>query len=230
MAVFDGVVALLLRRAGCCRWAPEPPIVEPVTHSRVANSTASAAPRAAPMDDLGLEQAVDRLGERVVVAVADAADGGLDASLGQPLGVWIERYWTPRSLMVHQAARGGPAADRAAPAPAHRARSSRAPSAMTRQPTIRRAIGVDDEGDIDEARPGCDVGEVRDPQHIRTLAPGTAGSRDRAGRGRLVAERSCGPACHGRRLRPMPLISRATGQRATGMLSGRSCRQTLRTP
>ncbi len=39
------------------------------------------------MDDLGLVEAVDRLGESVVVAVADAADGGLDAGLGQALGV-----------------------------------------------------------------------------------------------------------------------------------------------
>lgn len=28
-------------------------------------------------------------------------------------------------------------------------------------------IGVDDKGDIDEARPGRDVGEVGDPQHVR---------------------------------------------------------------
>jgi hypothetical protein len=28
-------------------------------------------------------------------------------------------------------------------------------------------IGVDDKGDIDEARPGRDVGKVGDPQHVR---------------------------------------------------------------
>ncbi len=28
-------------------------------------------------------------------------------------------------------------------------------------------IGVDDEGDIDEACPGCDIGEVGDPQPVR---------------------------------------------------------------
>src|SRR5260370_42518044 len=27
--------------------------------------------------------------------------------------------------------------------------------------------GIDDKGDVDEARPGCDVGEIRDPQHVR---------------------------------------------------------------
>lgn len=38
--------------------------------------------------DLGLEQAVDRLGKRVVVAVANAANRGLDACLGEAFGVF----------------------------------------------------------------------------------------------------------------------------------------------
>ena len=33
------------------------------------------------MDNLGLEQAVDGFGERIVIAVADAADRGLDAGI-----------------------------------------------------------------------------------------------------------------------------------------------------
>ena len=58
------------------------------THSSVANSTASnERHRPASMDDLGLVEAVDRLGESVVVAVADAANRRLDARLRQPLGV-----------------------------------------------------------------------------------------------------------------------------------------------
>lgn len=40
------------------------------------------APRSAPMNDLGLVETVDRFGERVVVAVADAPDGRLDSCLG----------------------------------------------------------------------------------------------------------------------------------------------------
>ncbi len=39
------------------------------------------------MDDFGLVEAVDRLGESVVIAVADAADEGLDAGLSQAFGV-----------------------------------------------------------------------------------------------------------------------------------------------
>ena len=40
------------------------------------------------MDHLGFVEAVDRLGEGIVVAVADAADGWLEASLGKPLGIF----------------------------------------------------------------------------------------------------------------------------------------------
>ena len=45
------------------------------------------APRPSAMDELGFEQPVDRLGQDIVVAVADTADGGLNAGLGQPFGV-----------------------------------------------------------------------------------------------------------------------------------------------
>ena len=39
------------------------------------------------MDDLGLEQPVNGFGERIVVAVADAADRGLDAGFGTAFSV-----------------------------------------------------------------------------------------------------------------------------------------------
>ena len=58
------------------------------THSSVANSTASKTARPSPMDDLGLVEAVDGLGEGIVVAVADAAYRRLDAGFGQALGVF----------------------------------------------------------------------------------------------------------------------------------------------
>ena len=56
------------------------------------------APRSAPPDDLGLVEAVDRLGQGVVVAVADAADRGLDAGIGEALGVADRDVLDPRSL------------------------------------------------------------------------------------------------------------------------------------
>ncbi len=45
-------------------------------------------PRSAPTDDLGLVKAVDGSGERVVIAIANTADGWFDASLNQALGVF----------------------------------------------------------------------------------------------------------------------------------------------
>ena len=44
-------------------------------------------PRRTAMDQLGLVQPVDGLGQGAVIAVALAADRGLDAGLGEPLGV-----------------------------------------------------------------------------------------------------------------------------------------------
>jgi hypothetical protein len=41
-----------------------------------------------PMDDLGLEQADHRFGERVVVGISDPADRRLDTRLGEPLAVF----------------------------------------------------------------------------------------------------------------------------------------------
>jgi hypothetical protein len=61
------------------------------------------APRPAPVDHLGLVEAVDRLGQSVVIAVADAADRGLDPGLGQALGV-LDRYvLRPAVAMMDQA-------------------------------------------------------------------------------------------------------------------------------
>jgi hypothetical protein len=69
-----------------------PRLLNQSTHSSVAYSTASKerqGPR--PMDDLGLVEAVDGLGQGVVVAVADAADRGFDPALGQPLAI-LDRH------------------------------------------------------------------------------------------------------------------------------------------
>lgn len=50
-------------------------------------------------------------------------------------------------------------------------------------------IGVDDKGDIDEAGPGRDVGEVGDPQHVRRRGIELAIDVTQRARRALVAER-----------------------------------------
>ena len=64
-----------------------------------------AAPQATALDELGLEQAVDRLGQRVVSAVAGAADRGLDARLRLALGVANGQVWGGLNRSSHHLAR-----------------------------------------------------------------------------------------------------------------------------
>lgn len=56
------------------------------------------------MDHLGLVETVDRLGERVVVTVADAADGRLYPGFGQALGVLDGHVLRPAVRMMDEAA------------------------------------------------------------------------------------------------------------------------------
>ena len=64
------------------------PVVEPVHPFESGElDRLKAAPRSTPMDHLGLEQPVDRLGESIVVRIPDTADGGLDTRLGEALRV-----------------------------------------------------------------------------------------------------------------------------------------------
>lgn len=72
----------------------QPAMVEPVDpfEGRVLDGF-EAAPRSALVDHLGFVEAVDRLCQSVVVAVADTADRRLDAGLGEALGVFVDTYW-----------------------------------------------------------------------------------------------------------------------------------------
>src|SRR5689334_19810952 len=90
--------------------------------------------------------------------------------------------------------------------------------------------GVDDESDIDKTGPRRDVGKVGHPQGVRTRRfelPIDAIERTRdhrladSGPYHLTPNDAC---------RPIIRITRATVQRATAILSRRSCRHTFRTP
>jgi hypothetical protein len=125
-----------------------------------------AAPWSTAMDDLGFVEPVDRLGQSVVVAVADAADRGLDPGLGEALGVLDKHILRPAVAMMDEAAPMG------RPAIVKRLLQGIEDEAGMGRPACSPAndppsIGVDNEGDVDEPRLGRDVGEVRDPQHVR---------------------------------------------------------------
>jgi hypothetical protein len=137
------------------------------THSRVANSTASKLRQgAAPVDYLGFVEAVEGLGQGIVVAVAGAADRGLDARLGKPLGILDRNVLHTAIAVVDEAA----TPDRPALVQGllqcvqHKAGVSGARDTPTDDAPGK---GVDDEGDIDEAGPRRDVGEVGHPQGVR---------------------------------------------------------------
>ena len=58
----------------------------------------------APVNDVRLEEADHRFGEGVVVAIADAADRGLDAGLGEALGVADAGVLAAAIRMMHEPA------------------------------------------------------------------------------------------------------------------------------
>ena len=123
-----------------------------------------AAPRSSPVDHLGFVEVVDRLGQSVVVTVANAADRGLDPGLGEALGV-LDRHALRSAIAVVN-----PAATMNRPAILkrlleriqHETGMCRPAGAPADDPA---GIGIDDEacpersrrGNVDEPCPGGDV-------------------------------------------------------------------------
>ena len=138
------------------------------THSRVANSTASRLRQGPRRHHLCLEQPDDGLGQRVVVGIADAADGWLDPRLDEALGVANAHVLRPLVAMVNEALEGAPVVERLLEGVEHEARMS-----CPRHPPADDAAreGVDHEGGVDEPLPGRDVGEIRNPEDVRPRRP-----------------------------------------------------------
>src|SRR6478752_6309077 len=118
------------------------------------------------MDHLGFVEAVDCFGESIVVAVADAANRGLDAGLRQALGVFDGDVLAASIAMMDE------------PATLNRASIVQCLfQGIENEGCMRRpahppaddpaGIGVYDESHVDEAGPGRDVGEIGDPEHVR---------------------------------------------------------------
>ena len=84
-----GVVVFLgFRRRNVTDRLEQPTIVEPVHPFQCCDLDGlEAPPWPTSMDYLGLVETVDRFGESIVVAVADAADRGFDTGFRQALSV-----------------------------------------------------------------------------------------------------------------------------------------------
>lgn len=204
-------------------------IVEPVDPFQVVElDRHKASLCSASMDYVSLEETVDRLGQGIVVALADASDGGLDTGLGQALGVADADVLRSTVGMTNKAiARlGSPIVKRLLQGVEDEVSVGRPRHAPADNPAGK---GVDDERGIEEAAPRGDIGEVADPQSV---LPGRLElpvySVERTGRG-FVADFCLTGMPRTTPFMPMPLISRATVQRATSMPSRFIWRQTLRT-
>jgi hypothetical protein len=123
------------------------------------------APWSAPMNDLGFVEAVDGLGQGVVIAVADAADRGFDPGLGEALGVLDADVLRAAVRVMDQAAMAlrPPFVQGLLQRVENEAGMGGAADAPADNPP---GIGVDDEGDVHKPRPGGDIGEVLQPQPV----------------------------------------------------------------
>src|SRR5438270_11375789 len=104
------------------------------------------------MDDLGLVEAIDGLGQRVVVAVADAAYGWLDTGFCQAFSVFDRHVLASHIAVVHQpgAIDRPPFMQSLLQRVEHEARVRR----PWRTPTDDApGVGIDDNGDVYEPRP-----------------------------------------------------------------------------
>jgi len=104
------IPGFVLDRRDVAERAVEPRGVEPGDPpERGQLDVVDGAPRALLADQLGLVERVDGLGQRVVVAVADRADRGQRAELGQPLAVPNRRELTARVGVTHEPLQRGAA-------------------------------------------------------------------------------------------------------------------------
>src|SRR5690606_30678642 len=159
------VVRLLeLRRGNMSDGPEEAVVVEPPDPFEGGElDILDRAPRPPAADDLGLEETDDRLGLGVVVAVAPAADGGLDASLGQALRVANAEILNAAVRMVNQ--RFGCSVLALTKGLFKRVEGKVAPERTGDTPPDDPAgVGIDHERHVDEAPPGGHVREVRHPE------------------------------------------------------------------
>ena len=90
---------LLLSRWDIADGFEQAPVVEPVDpFKRGIFHRLEGSPWSSPMDHLGLVKAIDRLGQTIVIAIADTADRWFDPGSARFSEYLMETYWLPRSL------------------------------------------------------------------------------------------------------------------------------------
>jgi len=111
------------------------------------------------MDDLGFVKAVDRFGERVVIGIANATDGRLDACLCQSLRIANGHILRAAVRVMNQPAtvNGPPIMKCLVEGIEHKARVGSPACPPTDDPA---GEGINDEGHVNEALPGRNIGEI----------------------------------------------------------------------
>ena len=110
-----------------------------------------AAPRPTSVDHLGLVEAVDHLGQSIVVAVSDAADRRLYPGFGEALGVLDGQILRSAVAMMDDAAPMGRSSivKRLFQRVKYEAGMRRPAGPPADDPP---GVGIDDKGDVDEPR------------------------------------------------------------------------------
>jgi len=165
----------------------------------------------------------------IVVAVADAADRGLDAGIRKPFGIADRDILHAAIAVVDETAfvHGTPVVKRLLERIQDEVRPCR-----TRHAPADDAPGerIDHEGDVDEAGPGRDVGEVRYPEHVRLRCPELPVDPVERTWRRWIADRGPDSLAANGAFDPHLPHEPCEVQRATSNPSRASCRQILRTP
>ena len=167
----------------------EPAVVEPVDpfEGRILDRF-EGSPRPAPVDHLSFVEPVVRLGEGVVVGIPDTAHRGNHAGVGEAFGV-ADRQVLAASITVMDEAIAGRGAARMQgllEGIEHEGRMRGSALSPTDDPPREH---VDHEGDVDEAGPSRHVGEIRDPEPVRTGRPEVPIDKVARTRRRLVRDR-----------------------------------------
>jgi hypothetical protein len=128
------------------------------------------SPRPPAPDHLRLEEPDHGLRQGVVVGIPLATHRRLDPGLGQPLGVANRQVLHSAVAVVNRTLpfTERPVVERLLKGVRRKVAPQRARNAPSDDSP---RVGVDHEGDVGEAAPGCDVGQVRDPQLVRPTRP-----------------------------------------------------------